>query len=196
MSSESLKRAVEVLRKGGIIVYPTDTFYALGADPFNEAGIKKIFETKRRPKVPLPVAVSDLRMMENIAYVTEMARAVYEKFLPGKIMVVLRKRDCVPDLVTGGSEKIGIRIPDHPFAMELIKSYGPLTATSANIHGGESPTNIEIARKQLGDEVDLYIDFGDTKCTKPSTIIDASDEKIRVLRIGAFPLQRLEELHG
>lgn len=180
-----VKKAVEILKKNELIVYPTDTLYGIGGNPFDEGVIKKIFTIKKRPNVPISVAVSNMDMIKKIAFLNSAAVRICEEFLPGPVTVVLLKKENVPFLLTAGSEKIGIRIPDNKIALEIINRFGPVTCTSANIHKGKNPVDIETAKRQLGDNIQLYIDDGKCKYSKPSTVVDVSDGKIKILREGA-----------
>jgi len=172
-----IKKAVEILKNNGLIVYPTDTLYGIGGNPFNEDVVKKIFEVKKRPNVPISVAVSNIDMIKKIAEMNSAAIRIYEEFMPGPVTVVLKKKKNVPLLLTAGSEKIGVRIPDNKIALEIINRFGPITSTSANIHKGKNPVDVETAKKQLGDNIQLYIDDGKCKYGKPSTVVDVSDGK-------------------
>lgn len=182
---DAVDSAVEILKKNGLIVYPTDTLYGIGGNPFNEEVIKKIIEIKKRPKMPISIAVSNMDMIKRIAFINPAAVRICEEFLPGPVTVVLLKKKNVPFLLTAGSEKIGIRIPDNRIALEIINRFGPVTCTSANIHKGKNPADVETAKKQLGDSIQLYVDDGKCKYSKPSTVVDVSDGKIKVLREGA-----------
>ena len=182
-----IEKAVEILKNNGLIVYPTDTLYGIGGNPFNEKVIKKIFEIKKRPNVPISVAVSKMDMIKKIAYLNSTAIRICEKFLPGPVTIVLlKKKKNVPALLTANSEKIGIRIPDNKIALRIINRFGPVTCTSANIHKGKNPVDIETAKKQFGDKISLYIDDGKCKYSKPSTVVDVSDGKIKIIRKGVI----------
>jgi L-threonylcarbamoyladenylate synthase len=174
----------EILDNSGIIVYPTDTLYGLGADPFDTSAVEKIYYIKNRPFTqPISIAVSEITMMESIAYVNTLAKKIYEKYLPGNLTIILKKRNKVPDIICAYTGRVGIRVPKHPFALNLIDVAGPITATSANLHNDREPTNVQIAQSQLGNDVDIYIDCGECIHKKPSTVIDISDGKtINVLR--------------
>ena len=183
-SMDVVDSAVEILKNNGLIVYPTDTLYGIGGNPFNEDVIKKIFTIKKRPNVPISVAVSNIDMIKKIAELNSAAVRICEKFMPGPVTVVLLKKKNVPPLLTAGSEKIGVRIPDNKIALRIINRFGPITCTSANIHKGKNPVDIETAKKQLDDNIQLYIDDGKCKYSKPSTVVDVSDGKIKILRKG------------
>jgi len=185
MQIVDLSKAIKVLHEGGIIVYPTDTLYALGADVFNEDAVKKIYETKKRPMVdPLPVAVSDLAGIEKIAFVDEQTMQLAECFLPGPLTLVLRKKKSIAGVVTGGLDKVAVRVPGNEVALELLSEFGPLTVTSANIHGKKTPYLIKDIKMQFNvDEVAVYLDHGRLDGL-PSTIVDMTMDKPSVLREG------------
>ena len=180
--------AKEILQKGGIVVYPTDTLYGLGASIFEENAVKRIYEIKKRPHhIPLPIIVPSVEGIKEVAIVTDIAFTLARKFLPGALTLVLKKRDIISDTIA--RETIAVRVPDHDIARE-IASEVPITATSANIHGGEEPVTIAIAKKQLGSNVDMYIDAGKLP-GKPSTIVDVTKEKMKIIREGVIKKERL-----
>jgi L-threonylcarbamoyladenylate synthase len=191
MSNFSLAGIVSALNNGKIIVYPTDTLYGLGADIYNDDAVKKIFLIKKRSfDQPLSVAVSNINDIEEIAFVDDKIRCVAERFLPGKLTLVLKKKNVVSDILTAGSTNVAVRIPDTPVALRILSVFGPLTCTSANIHGMPTPNKINEIQMQFKDEINIYIDAGELK-DKPSTIIDLSDEKPKVLREGAIPAEEI-----
>ena len=182
-----------VLKRGEMIVYPTETLYGLGADPFSEAALQKLTEAKKRPEnMPISIAVSDMKMMETVSHVNELAKRVYKAFLPGPVTILLRKKPNVHFLLTGGSDRIGIRVPDHPVALRLINAIGPITATSANIHNQGAPWNIDTAVRQLGDSVALYLDGGISKYRAPSTVLDATGTSAKIIRKGVISEDEIE----
>lgn len=189
-----IKKAKKILKNGGIVVYPTETLYGIAANPFDKNAVLKIFEIKKRPfSMPISIAVSNIEMLAQVAEVNEIVIKFYKKFLPGPYTLILKKKPNIPDLLTSNLETIGIRVPENLFTLKLIKEFGPITSTSANIHGNELPINIEIAKKQLKDKVDLYVDHGECKYKIPSAIIDIENKKI--LRKGPIPI-KLEEIYG
>jgi L-threonylcarbamoyladenylate synthase len=170
-----IEKAVMVLKKGGIIAYPTDTVYGIGCNIFDEKAIKRIFILKNRSfDKPLSVAVCDFQMLEELAIITEQDKKILKKFLPGPITFILPKKPIVSDLVTAGKKSVGIRIPEHEIVFEIIKRANfPIITTSANVSGKKSPIDAE--------EVDLEVDFmveGECKHKKPSTVIDLKNRKI------------------
>lgn len=193
---EVVEAAVEVIEGGGLLVYPTDTLYGLGADALNPEAIGKVFEAKERPfEAPVSVAVSDVDMMRQVANLSPWMERVVESLIPRPITFLLPKKRKVPGTLTGGSDVIGVRIPNHMFALTVIARTGPITTTSANLHEGHAPRTARSAIRQLGDAVDLYVDCGRTAFGKPSTVVDLSGNsrrKVAVSRKGAS--DRLELL--
>lgn len=175
-----IRKAAEIIKKNGIVIYPTETVYGIGADIFSEDALKKVFEIKKRePDKPVSVAVSDFGMMNELAYIGERERRFIEKFLPGPVTVLLRKKEKVPDMLTSGSELVGIRYPDHETTIKLIKLAGvPITSTSANVSGKAPPRRVE----EIKICADYIIDGGELN-GEPSTVVDLVNRKI--IRKGA-----------
>jgi len=187
MGKLDLSKAITALKNGQVIVYPTDTLYGLGADIFNDNAVKKVFQIKKRPKNdPLPVAVSSIDELEKIAFADDITRSLVESFLPGKLTLILKKKSVVSDVVTGGLDKVAVRIPKNEVALELLSKFGPLTATSANIHGRKTPGIISDIRMQFKDaDVAVYLDDGGLD-SRPSTIVDMTQKPIKIVRKGAI----------
>ncbi|UCH72460.1 MAG: threonylcarbamoyl-AMP synthase [Thermoplasmatales archaeon] len=187
MNKIDFSEIVKTLQKGKAIVYPTDTLYALGGDIFNEEAVERIFEIIKRPlNIPLPVAVSSLDDIDKIAFIDDSAECLAKKFLPGAITLILNKKDCIPDIVTGNLDKVAIRVPDNKFALELLHVFGPLTVTSANIHGKETPHVInEIETQFKAGDIAIYLNHGKLN-GKPSTIVDLTLDNIKIIREGAI----------
>ena len=187
MPKLDLFKAIAALANGEIIVYPTDTLYGLGADIYNADAVRKVFEIKKRPMSnPLSVAVSSFNELEKIAFTDDKTRCLAESFLPGKLTLILKKKDCISDVVTGRLDKVAVRIPDNEVALELLSNFGPLTATSANIHGRKTPGIIsDISMQFKENDVSLYLDIGKL-ASQPSTIVDMTGEQIKIVREGAI----------
>ena len=187
MDNLEFSEAIDALKKGEIIVYPTDTLYGIGADIFNTDAVRKVFQIKNRPfDNPLSVAVSNISELEKIAILNNISRNLAELFLPGKLTLILNKKKIIPDLVTAGLEKVAVRIPDNIIALKLLSEFGPLTATSANIHGKKTPVIIKDIIMQFNKgEISSYLDIGKVE-GKPSTIVDASEKDVKILRLGAI----------
>ena len=191
MKKYDFSTAIRALKKGSLIIYPTDTLYALGADIYNEAAVRKVFEIKERPfSEPLPVGVASIPMMETIAMMSSTSRLVCQHFLPGALTVILKKKQIVPDVVTGDHETIAVRIPKNSLALELLSRFGPLTITSANIHHEKTLEVISEIRMQLRMPDILGIDNGRLS-DAPSTIIDLSRSPPRVVRKGLITEKEL-----
>ncbi|MEM4728206.1 MAG: L-threonylcarbamoyladenylate synthase [Thermoplasmata archaeon] len=194
---EVVELAAEIIRSGGLVVYPTDTLYGLGADALSSRAIGKVYEAKERPPdVPLPVAVSDVEMMGRVAALTPWMTRVVEMVLPRPVTFLLPKKKRVPAMLTAGSSKIGVRIPNHIFALALLARTGPITTTSANLHEGHPPRTARSAIRQLGEAADLYVDCGRTSFGGPSTVIDISEgpEAVEVVRKGVVSPEELLRL--
>jgi L-threonylcarbamoyladenylate synthase len=184
------------LEEGKLVVFPTETLYGLGGDPDSRSAVERIYNLKQKPRDdPLSIAVGSWEDVEKIAEVGRLARALYDEFLPGPLTLLIRKREPASYRLVSRSDTIGIRMPMQPLVTEIVDEFGPITATSANIYGGENPTSVNGAMDQLGSEVDYYIDGGKTPLGVPSTIVDLSQDEIRVLREGAIPKERIEA-HG
>ena len=199
MDKQILSNAIKALSEGKLIVYPTDTLYALGANIFNEDAVRKVYSIKKRKfNDPLPVAVVNVDEMEKIALVNENARILAKNFLPGKLTLILKKRPNVSDVVTAGLDNIAIRIPDNQIALELLSRFGPITATSANIHGKQTPGTIKNVMKQFKKtDISVFIDDGVLE-GKASTIVDASSTHLNILREGDITKKQILEVirHG
>ena len=185
MSKIDLSVALKVLHEGDIVVYPTDTLYALGADAFNEDAVKKVFILKKRPfGNPISVAVSSYDSLQKIAFTDQRVRRLFDCFLPGPLTLVLKKKRVVPDVVTAGSHKVAVRVPDNNVALDLLNHFGPLTATSANLHGMPVLcTTNNICKQFSTNAVSVYLDDGRLD-KKPSTIVDLTAEEPVILREG------------
>jgi len=198
MKKNDFSAALQALKAGEPIIYPTDTLYALGADIYNETAVKKVFTIKRRPfSIPLPIAVSSIKEIETVAFMNEAARKIGEKFLPGTITIILKKKSSVPAIVTAGSDTIAIRIPQHPIALRLLCEYGPLTVTSANIHQKKTKGIIKDILQQLETSIPVCLHDG-RKEKPPSTIIDLTIKRPRVVREGSIREKELLDMisHG
>jgi len=182
-----LSKAIKALSNGEIVVYPTDTLYGLGADIYNNDAVKKVFKIKKRPfNNPLSIAVSDFKELKKLAYTDKNTQILAKSFLPGKLTLILYKKNCVSDIITGNLDKVAVRIPNNKIALELLSNFGPLTATSANIHGLKTPSNIRDIKMQFKEEdIATCIDIGNLN-DRPSTIVDLTNNKIKILRKGAI----------
>jgi len=184
MKKNDFSTALKVLKSGKLIIYPTDTLYALGADIYNETAVRTVFDIKQRPySVPLPVAVSSIEAMATIAHLNDTAYEISKKFLPGTLTIILKKKPSVPKIVTSGLDTIAVRIPNHIIALELLSQYGPLTVTSANLHHEKTLGNITDILNQLGTPIPICLNDG-RRDAAPSTIVDLSTNIPCIVRKG------------
>ncbi len=204
-TGEPIRSAVQVLERGGLVAFPTETVYGLGADAENPQAVRRIFAVKGRPAThPLIVhlaAPDDLDAWARA--VPAPARRLAEACWPGPLTLVLGRRSRVPDAVTGGGDTVGLRVPSHPVAQELLRAFSAgrsdgaaVAAPSANRYGRVSPTTAEHVRADLGDDVDLVLDGGPARVGVESTIVDCQGAVPEVLRLGGVSLERLAEVLG
>ena len=189
----TIQAAARILAGGGVIVYPTETLYGLGADASNEVALERLVELKgREAGKPIAVLVSDTEMLEGVVEEVSTAAAdLMRRFWPGPLTIVLRARPTVSHWLTGGGDSIGVRVSSHPTAMALVRALGrPLTAPSANPAGLRPPTRLDEARAYFGSRVDCYVDGGGLPGEPASTVVDARGE-LRVIRDGAVPAHLL-----
>lgn len=197
--TQQIREAVEVLRRGGVIAFPTDTLYGLGAWAFSREGVERTFVIKGRPSsMALPLLLAEASQLADVAAeVPEVAWTLVRRFWPGALTLVLRKSPAIPDLVTGGEPTVAVRIPDHPVARELVRLLGaPITGTSANRTGAPPARTAQQVIEQLGDAVDLVVDGGECPLGSPSTVVDCTQGALRILREGAISREALEEALG
>ena len=191
-----IKYAKQVLEEGGLVGIPTETVYGLAANALDHAAVVKIFEAKNRPSFdPLILHVGSVGEFENYAKVIpKNAMRLAEKVCPGPISFVFKKKKAVPDLVTSGHPTVALRVPNHPLTLKLLKGLNfPLAAPSANPFGFTSPTTAQHVLEQLHDQVGYVLDGGECQVGLESTIIDFSNQKPIVLRLGGLSLEFLEE---
>jgi L-threonylcarbamoyladenylate synthase len=192
--NEANRRAAgSMLRLSGVVAYPTDTLYGLGAVVTNIHAVGRIFAIKGRlAGQGLPVLVSSVEQLNEVAVeIPTLALEMARRFWPGGLTLVLRKHPSIPGLVTGG-QTIAVRQPDHPAPLALIAECGsPITGTSANRSGGPQPTTAQEVVRQLGEAVDLVLDGGPCSSDMPSTVLDLTTDPARVLRVGALAVEAL-----
>jgi len=197
--NETIHRAAEIIKRGGIVAFPTETVYGLGADAFNPLAVARVFEVKKRPSFdPLIVHVADPADVKKLAKeIPSNAKKLTERFWPGPLTIVLLKEENIPDIVTAGLPSLAIRMPNHPMALALIEeSKCPIAAPSANLFGYLSPTTAEHVRDQLGDQVDLILDGGPCPVGVESTIVSFLEEEPMLLRPGGVSLEEIESVIG
>jgi L-threonylcarbamoyladenylate synthase len=189
------RSAFDILRSGGIVAMPTDTVYGLVAVAVDRAAVERVYEAKvRDPNQPMPVFVASLEQAGLIAELNDVARRLIQRFWPGALTIVLRKKPSFETLAVAGGDTIGVRAPRDPALRELASQLGPLTGTSANIAGREECHTAAEVRAQLGDAVDLIVDAPIDATGRPSTIVDCTHPaRVRVLREGAVTREALLE---
>jgi len=196
---ELIQQAAEIIKRGGIVAFPTETVYGLGADAFNPLAVARIFEAKRRPYFdPLIVHVASHGDPAKLVIdIPSDAKKLMERFWPGPLTVALLKREEVPDIVTAGLPSVAIRMPKHEMALSLIEQADcPIAAPSANPFGYLSPTTAEHVRDQLGDQIDFILNGGTCEVGVESTIVSFSKGKPRLLRPGGVELEEIESIIG
>jgi len=193
---KEIEHAAEIIKNSGLVIYPTDTVYGLGADAFDRQAVLRVFEAKqRRLDKPISIAVASMEQAREVVEWNNAANVIAKKFFPGPLTIILKKKAKFPDELTAGEDKIGIRIPNHPVALELIKLVGnPITTTSANISGQPDPRTAEEAVKQIGKKVDFVLDAGKCKIGEPSTVIDLTAGKVEIIRKGSLSKATIEEV--
>ena len=194
--SRGLEAATSAVRRGDLVVLPTDTVYGVGCDAFSALGVTRLREAKRRGRdLPLPVLVGTPQTIEGLAYgLTKAARDLVEAFWPGPLTVVVRAQPSLAwDLGDAGGT-VALRMPLHPVAIELLTATGPMAVTSANVAGAPPATSFAEADEQLADSVAIYLDAGPLPEAVPSTILDVTGPVPRVLRTGGFDLAALRSV--
>jgi L-threonylcarbamoyladenylate synthase len=195
----AIHRAAEIIKRGGIIAFPTETVYGLGANAFNPLAVARVFEVKKRPHFdPLIVHVAAYSDLDRLVMeVPSNAIKLMERFWPGPLTVVLLKKEDIPDIVTSGLPTIAVRMPKHPMTLSLIGLAGfPMVGPSANPFGYVSPTTADHVREQLGDQVDFILDGGSCEVGVESTIVSFVEGEPRLLRPGGVPLEEVESVIG
>ncbi len=185
----AVQRASEILSQGGLVIFPTETVYGLAADALSEEAVRRVWEVKGRPSdKPLPVQVADVDGLRLLwREVPEELLPLIHAFMPGPLTLVYWRSALVPDIVTAGVDTVGVRIPNHPVALALLKEFGrPIVAPSANLSGEEPPSRVEEVSPDLLEKVDLVLDAGDTGGGVPSTVLDVTVRPARILRAGAL----------
>ena len=194
---EYLNEAADCIKNGGLVLFPTETVYGIGADGLNTNAVKKIFIAKGRASDnPLILHVSSLEMINMIAKnINDIERKLINNFFPGPLTVILDKKDIVPNIVSAGLNTVGIRMPENKIALDLIElSNTPIAAPSANISGKPSGTNISDIFDELNDKVDYIIDGGDTNIGVESTVVRVINNNIHILRPGKITKSDLEKI--
>ncbi len=196
---ENIARAAQVIHNGGLVAFPTETVYGLGADALNVQAVARIFAAKERPAAdPLIVHLSGMEQIGSVARtIPPIAEKLAKTFWPGPLTLILPKQPAVPDAVTSGLDTVAVRVPDHPVALELIRvANRPIAAPSANRFGHTSPTTAYHVWDDLRGRVDIILDGGETSVGVESTVLDISTSPPRILRPGGITREMLEAVIG
>jgi L-threonylcarbamoyladenylate synthase len=198
---ETAVRAAEVLRSGGVVLYPTDTLYGLGADALSDEAVAKVFRIKGRNEgKPVHAIVSDIEMAAQYGEVSDIVRRMVEALPRGKVTYIVKKKEGIESGIAKGIDTFGFRIPDNDFCIAMIEAFdGPVTATSANRAGEAPQRSVEAILHQLGenaDMIDLVVDGGELPQREPSTVIDISGAVPRIVRTGEVSEAQILPLLG
>ncbi len=198
-SENAIELAAGIIGGGGLVAFPTETVYGLGADALNPEAVAKIFSAKQRPKFdPLIVHIADSSEADRLAEdIPGKARELMQKFWPGPLTLILPKKSIIPEIVTSGLPDVALRVPDNKIALNLIKNAGtPIAAPSANKFGRISPTTPEHVREQFGKKIDMILDGGPCRIGVESTIIKFTDDVPFLLRPGGISLEKIASITG
>ncbi|MCJ7511330.1 MAG: L-threonylcarbamoyladenylate synthase [Dehalococcoidia bacterium] len=198
-AQDALTEAVAVLKGGGLVAYPSDTVYGLGAAASDERAVARVFAVKGRPsEKALPLLLAEAEDMAPLcAEVPAAAKLLVEHFWPGPLTLVLRRSPTFHSAALGGGEKVALRVPDHPLLRELIRALGePITGTSANRSGRPSCRTAAEVEEELADAVDLIIDGGPSRAGQESTVVDITEDTPRIMREGAISRREIEKVLG
>ncbi len=198
-TDKNILEAAEIIKSGGLVAFPTETVYGLGADGLNPIAAAKIFEVKKRPSFnPLILHISEKSDLHKYSLYNDFRiDNLIQKFWPGPLTFVLPKSDLVPDIITSGNDTVAVRMPNHQIALQLIEKSGrPIAAPSANQFGHLSPTEAEHVKKSLGNKVDMILDGGKCKVGVESTIIQFKLGKFYLLRPGGISKEEIEKVIG
>ena len=197
-NEENIAKCAELLRRGEVVAFPTETVYGLGANALDEKAAAKVFKAKGRPATnPLIIHVADKAQIDTVAVVSDDARKLIDAFMPGALTLVLPKRGNVPDIVTAGYDTVAVRMPDHKVALELIKEAGvPVCAPSANTSARPSPTRAMHVYDDLKGKIPVILDGGMCPLGLESTIVDMTQTPPKVLRAGAVAIDEVEKVIG
>lgn len=189
-----LKKIGNIIKNGGIVVFPTETVYGIGTNALNENSIKKLYEIKKRPlNKPISLLVNNMDMVNQIAKdISKKEYELMEKFFPGPFTIILKKKDIVPNILTADTDTVGVRMPDNEIAKKLIEYAGvPIATSSANISGENNETNLKNLIKKFNGKIDCFVDGGESKIGIASTIVKVIDEVPYILRKGSITEEQI-----
>ena len=197
LNYDKLKEPAQIIKKGGVVIFPTETVYGIGTNGLDKNEIKKLYEVKQRPlNKPISLLVNNIEMVEKIAKnITEVEYKLMERFFPGPLTIILEKRNIVPDILTSNINTVGIRMPSGEIAKKLIEFAGvPIATSSSNISGKPSGTNITDIKKDFKGKVDCFIDNGESELGIPSTVIRIIDNIPYILRQGVISEEEIRKV--
>jgi L-threonylcarbamoyladenylate synthase len=191
-SPDAIQHALDVLNNGGMVAFPTDTVYGLGARVFDEKAVESIYTAKDRPvEKAIPVLIADAEDMDKVGVdIPDIARRIAFRFFPGPLTCIIPKKPTLPQAISATST-VGVRVPDHEVARALLRAVGPMAVTSANISGQPSPSTAEEVFAQLKGRIELIIDGDKTPGGVPSTVVDCTGGEIKILREGPISLEEI-----
>lgn len=192
---ESAKITSEVLKRGGVVVYPTETLYGIAVRALDKAAAEKVFEIKGRPKnMPIPILVKDISMAETVAEINDTAVKLAGKYWPGALSLIVKEKGLLPEVITAGTGKVAVRISANPFVTSLFGHFDePITSTSANMSGGENITRFDDLEREFSGRVDLIIDSGNIPASLGSTIVDVTVNPPKIARAGDIKEEEIME---
>lgn len=194
VKSSEMSEIISAIQNGKVVAFPTETVYGLGVKFGNGEALDRLMEAKNRDySKAITLMVANKQDIENYAYISEDAKKIISKFMPGMLTLVFKKKKCVDSMMTNGKETIGIRIPDSDFVLSLLKEAGPMLVTSANLSNHPNTTSTEEVLQQLDGRIDLIVD-GKTEDSIASTVIDVSGKDIKILREGKISQKDIEEV--
>jgi L-threonylcarbamoyladenylate synthase len=188
----NIKVASRIAERGGLVIYPTETVYGLGCNPLNIEAVEQLLKLKGNRTKPLPVLAASMKYAEKIAVISQKAKKLAAKFWPGPLTLVVPKRPLLPDIVTSGLDSVGLRVPDNEVALSLIRlSGGLLIGSSANFSGEEPPRTVQEIAEELREKVDAVLDGGAAAQGRPSTVVELTSDKPRMLREGPVGIREI-----
>ncbi len=196
INEDELKIVTQALNEGKLIVFPTETVYGIAGNGLTLSVVNNLYQAKKRDySKPFTLMVNDITKIKDIAYVSENEEKVIKKFMPGPITLILKKKDCISNLVTANSDTVGVRIPNHEIALSILKSVNyPLATSSANISGSVNNSNIEDIINDLENYVDIFIKGNISSNLLASTVVEIKNNEVNILRNGIISKENIEEV--
>ena len=196
INEDELKIVTQALNEGKLIVFPTETVYGIAGNGLTLSVVNNLYQAKKRDySKPFTLMVNDINKIKDIAYVSDYEEKVIKKFMPGPITLILKKKDCISNLVTANSDTVGVRIPNHEIALSVLKSVDyPLATSSANISGSVNNSNIEDIINDLENYVDIFIKGNISSNLLASTVVEIKNNEVNILRNGIISKENIEEV--